>query len=144
MKLASFLTLASLAVSTAFAQGIEIGFPLPNTRIKPGRNITVQVVKPLFIDTEISVGLAIGMLQCTAPCPDPTDELGTVLYAGAFNPQFPPPTTPNHEPQQNFTVTVPSFLQHGQTVQLAALVYTLIGAELSSTIQQASEILDVQ
>jgi hypothetical protein len=107
------------------------------------------------------------MLQCTAPCPDPTEELGNVLYAGPFNPVFPPPTTPNHEPQQNFTVTVPSFFQSGQTVQLAALVYTLIGvsvvlfrfcafvmrgtnkrlvlqAELSSTIQQASEILDVQ
>jgi hypothetical protein len=67
------------------------------------------------------------MLQCTAPCPDPTDRLGTVLYAGAFNPQFPPPSTPNHEPQQNFTVTVPSFFQSGQTVQLAALVYTLVG-----------------
>jgi hypothetical protein len=49
MKLASFLTLASLAVSTAFAQGIQIGYPLPNTRIKPGRNITVQVLKPVRI-----------------------------------------------------------------------------------------------
>ncbi|KAN0124623.1 hypothetical protein V8E53_015752 [Lactarius tabidus] len=144
MKLASFLTLASLAVSTAFAQGIQIAYPLPNTTITPGCNITVTVVKPDFIDTEISVGLAIGMLQCTAPCPDPTEELGDVLYAGPFNPVFPPPTTPNHEPQQNFTVTVPSFLQCDQTVQLAALVYTLIGAGPSSTIEQASEMLIVQ
>jgi hypothetical protein len=49
MKLASFLTLASLAVSTAFAQGIQIAYPLPNTTITPGCNITVTVVKPVRI-----------------------------------------------------------------------------------------------
>jgi hypothetical protein len=140
MKLASFLTFASLAVSAAFGQGIQIGYPLPNTTITPGTNITVQIIKPGFIDTEISVGLAIGMLQCNSPCPSPTEELGAVLYAGAFNPQFPTSSTPgpNHQPQQNFTITVPDFT--GQ-VQLAACVYSLVGAGPSSTIQQTSELL---
>ena len=64
------------------------------------------------------------MLQCTSPCPDPENELGAVLYTGAYNPVFPSPTTPDHTPQQNFTVTVPSF--SGQ-VQLAAIVYSLVG-----------------
>jgi hypothetical protein len=64
------------------------------------------------------------MLQCTAPCPDPTQQLGTVLYAGAFNPQFPPSSSPNHQPQQNFTVTVPNF---SGSVQLAAIHYALVG-----------------
>ena len=71
------------------------------------------------------------MLQCTtSPCPSPLDQLGDVLYAGAYNPVFPPPSTQNHEPQENFTVTVPSFFQCGETVQLAALVYTLIGVSV--------------
>jgi hypothetical protein len=64
------------------------------------------------------------MLQCKSPCPDPIRQLGTVLYAGAFTPHFPAFPTPNHQPQQNFTVTVPHFT--GQ-VQLAALAYTLVG-----------------
>jgi hypothetical protein len=64
------------------------------------------------------------MLQCNSPCPNPKDELGEVLYAGAFTPHFPAFPTPNHEPQQNVTITVPKFT--GQ-VQLAALAYTLVG-----------------
>jgi len=141
MKLASFLTLASLAVSTALAQSIQIGFPYPNKPITPGSNITVMVIRPITIDTAINVGLAIGMLKCNLPCPSPLEELGDVLYAGAFTPHFPAFPTPNHEPQQNFTVTVPLFTP-GE-VQLAALAYTLIGAGPSSTIEQASEILRV-
>jgi hypothetical protein len=47
MKLASLLTLASLAVSAAFAQSIQIGYPHVNTRITPGKNITVQVIRPV-------------------------------------------------------------------------------------------------
>jgi hypothetical protein len=105
------------------------------------------------------------MLQCKSPCPDPIRQLGTVLYAGAFTPHFPAFPTPNHQPQQNFTVTVPHFT--GQ-VQLAALAYTLVGVSAvpflgfallwcgalnkelvlqigpSSTIEQASELLNVQ
>jgi hypothetical protein len=64
------------------------------------------------------------MLQCDNLCPNPTDELGLVLYSGPFNPHFPAFPTPNHQLQQNFTITVPNF--PGQ-VQLAAVVYTLIG-----------------
>ena len=48
MKLASFVTFASLAVS-AFAQGYRIAYPVAGTVIKPGCNITVQVDKPVRI-----------------------------------------------------------------------------------------------
>jgi hypothetical protein len=139
MKLASFLTFASLAVS-AFAQGIQIAYPPSGASVAHGSSITVTVVKPDTIDTDESVGLAIGMLQCTAPCPDPTQQLGTVLYAGAFNPQFPPSSSPNHQPQQNFTVTVPNF---SGSVQLAAIHYALVGAGPSSTLQPVAEPLTV-
>lgn len=104
------------------------------------------------------------MVPCNAaPCPNPLDELGNVLYAGAFNPQFPTTPTPSHQPQEDFIVTVPDF-QDGQTVQLAALAYTLVGVSAgfcvfmvrcankglvlqagpSSTIEQATENLVVQ
>jgi hypothetical protein len=49
MKLASLLTLTSLAVSAAFAQSIEIGYPHVNTRISPGEKIVVQVIRPVRI-----------------------------------------------------------------------------------------------
>ena len=47
MKLASFLTLASLAVSAAFA--VQIGYPTPNMTIAAGQSITVQVEQPVRI-----------------------------------------------------------------------------------------------
>ena len=53
MKFASFLTLASLAVSAAFAQSIDIGYPLPNSTITPGTNITVQVIRPVRNSAEL-------------------------------------------------------------------------------------------
>jgi hypothetical protein len=140
MKLVSFLTFASFTVSAVFAQGIQIAYPTPNTSVTHGSNITITVVKPDTIDTDISVGLTIGMLQCTSPCPDPTQELGAVLYAGAFNPQFPPSSASNHQPQQNFTVTVPNF---SGPVQLAAIHYALVGAGPSSTLQSTVEALTV-
>ena len=49
MKLASFLTLASLAVSAVFAQVLEIGLPQPGTNITPGQNLTVQLLQPVRI-----------------------------------------------------------------------------------------------
>ena len=49
MKLTSFLTLASLAVSAAFAQNVQIGYPTPNTTIAANQNITVQVEQPVRI-----------------------------------------------------------------------------------------------
>ena len=49
MKLSSFLTFASIAVSAAFAQSINIGYPLPNTNVTAGTNITVQVIRPVRI-----------------------------------------------------------------------------------------------
>ena len=55
MKLASFLTLASLAVSATFAQTIEIGYPQPNQQITPGKNLTVQVLRPVRILSNYTV-----------------------------------------------------------------------------------------
>lgn len=69
------------------------------------------------------------MLECpqNGACPAPADVLGNVLYVGPYNPQFPPPPTTQHTPQQNFTVTVPSYFSANNTAQLAVTHLTLIG-----------------
>ncbi|KAI9430236.1 hypothetical protein H4582DRAFT_1807991 [Lactarius indigo] len=131
MKLASFLSLASLA-ACAFAQTIEIGYPHHNTHIKPGKEFTVQVNRPDTLTGSQEVAIVISLLQCpkNSHCPKPFDELGTTLYAGSYNPQFPDPSTnsPEDVPQQNFTVTVPSFFKTNHTAQLAVTHLSLVGA----------------
>jgi hypothetical protein len=155
MRLASFVTLASLAVC-AFAQSIEIAYPHPNEKIKPGQHLTVQVnhprvdlpvrihpaefytelgyralknkIKTQFTRTDSQVAIVISLLECpkNGHCPDPSDELGTTLYAGTYNPQFPTTPTSDHEPQQNFTVKVPSNFVPNRTAQLAVTHLSLV------------------
>lgn len=145
MKLASFLTFASFAVSAVFAQSINIGFPLPNTTITPGTNITVQVIRPDSLQSSTNVGMVISMLQCTpnTPCPSPSEILGNLLYVGPFDPEFPPFFTGDNQPQQNFSVQVPSDFECGRTVQLAVTLLTLIGAGPSPIIEFANVTLIV-
>ena len=71
----------------------------------------------------------ISILQCpqSGHCPDPFDELGTTLYLGPYHPQFPTFPTPQDQPQQNFTVTVPTYLEANYKAQLAVTHLTLIG-----------------
>ena len=59
MKLTSFLTLASLAVSAAFAQNVQIGYPTPSMTIPANQNITVQVEQPVRILRISNVGAKI-------------------------------------------------------------------------------------
>ncbi|KAN0135250.1 hypothetical protein V8E53_006815 [Lactarius tabidus] len=146
MKFASFLTFASFAVSAVLAQSIDIGFPLPNTRITPGKNITVQVIRPDSLQSSINVGMVISMLQCSpnVTCPSPSEILGNVLYTGSFDPEFPPFFTGDNQPQQNFSVQVPSDFVKGRQVQLAVTLLTLIGAGPSPLVEFANETLIVK
>jgi len=144
MKLASFLTLASLAVSAAFAQNVQIGFPDPNSYVTAGKNITVQVEQPDTIASLQPIVIVISMLLCqSTPCPAPSSELGNVLFTGPFNPQFPPPPTTQHIPQQNYTVQVPSF-PSGSKAQLSVTELILIGAGPSPQLEFAKVPLTVQ
>ncbi|KAH9057504.1 hypothetical protein EDB87DRAFT_1091365 [Lactarius vividus] len=129
MKLASFLSLASLAVC-AFAQTIEIGYPHHNMHIKPGKQFIVQVNRPDTLTSSREVAIVISLLQCpqNGHCLKPSDDLGTTLYAGPYNPQFPTTNTPQDVPQQNFTVKVPSSFKTGGTAQLAVTHLSLVGA----------------
>ncbi|KAI9452780.1 hypothetical protein BJY52DRAFT_1418568 [Lactarius psammicola] len=131
MKLASFLTFASLAIC-AFAQTIEIGYPKHHKHIKPGQHLTVQVNRPDTLTGSQEVAITISMLQCPkkGPCPSPADVLGTTLYAGPYNPQFPSPTSnaPEDVPQQNFTVIVPDYFKSNRTARLSVTHLSLVGA----------------
>ena len=78
--------------------------------------------------------MVISMLQCStnAGCPPPAEILGNILYVGPFDPEFPSVfTPPNDQPQQNFSVQVPSNFQSGNQVQLAVTLLTLIGVSRS-------------
>ncbi|EMD40611.1 hypothetical protein CERSUDRAFT_91348 [Gelatoporia subvermispora B] len=110
----SFFVLASF-VAACFAQGIQIGAPLPNSNITVGSNFTVEVDRPESLTGSEEVAIIIGINECpqtAAGCNDPTfdiqNNIGIVLYEGPFNPQFDNSTPPDHKPpHQNFTVTAP-------------------------------------
>ncbi|KAI0061524.1 hypothetical protein BV25DRAFT_1916879 [Artomyces pyxidatus] len=126
MKFAFFAALASLAAA-ASAQSITIGSPAEGTSVTPGQSITVQVNRPNSLTSSQEVAIVISMLGCSGPCPDPYDALGSTLYAGSYSPQYPANRLPWDQPQQNFTVTVPSYLSAG-TAQLSVLHLSLVGA----------------
>jgi hypothetical protein len=78
--------------------------------------------------------MVISMLQCSpnVTCPSPSEILGNVLYTGSFDPEFPPFFTGDNQPQQNFSVQVPSDFVKGRQVQLAVTLLTLIGVSCLS------------
>ena len=79
--------------------------------------------------------MVISMQQCApnAACIPPSEFLGNVLYVGPFDPEFPSVfTPPDNQPQQNFSVQVPSDFQSGQRAQLAVTLLTLIGVSRQS------------
>jgi hypothetical protein len=129
-----FLAVLSTLIAGAFAQSITIALPTDGSTIPTGSQIVdvarfVSFLKLLLFtlvtrcqDTltgSTEVAIVISIIDCfgDGSCPDPTQELGTILYNGPFNPQFPPAGSrgnpAENEPQQNFTVTIPeSFAGH--------------------------------
>ncbi|KAI0061527.1 hypothetical protein BV25DRAFT_1838998 [Artomyces pyxidatus] len=126
MKFALFAVLTSLAAAVS-AQSITIGSPAVGTSITPGTNITVQVNRPNSLTGSQEVAIVISLAACAGPCPDPADRLGSTLYAGSFNPQYPANPRPWDQPQQNFTVAVPAYLPAGPA-QLSVVHLSLVAA----------------
>ncbi|TFY80333.1 hypothetical protein EWM64_g3682 [Hericium alpestre] len=95
---AAVFALASFAAVSA--QNIAIGAPADGTSVSPRSTITVQVLRPNSLTGSQEVAVAISILGCQsypAGCPDPTQVLGTTLYSGGFNPQYPPAGTQRRE-----------------------------------------------
>ncbi|KAI0061528.1 hypothetical protein BV25DRAFT_1805473 [Artomyces pyxidatus] len=127
MKLAVFSVLASLAAAVA-AQNAYIGYPPAGSTITPGTNITVLVDRPNSLTPSQEVAVVISIVGCTpAGCPDPSERLGTTLYAGGFDPQYPAQRSPQDAPQQNFSVAVPPGLAAGPAL-LSVVHLSLVGA----------------
>ncbi|KAF5352837.1 hypothetical protein D9756_006102 [Leucocoprinus leucothites] len=108
MKPASvILPLLAFATSVA-AQASHIGLPTAGTRVHKGQNMTVQVVVPNSIMGSIEVGIVLSFQYCPLPnpCPNPTNQLGSILYVGKLEAKF-------HEipgqPYENFTITIPDY-----------------------------------
>lgn len=87
------------------------------------------------------VGVAIGLISCQVTggggCPliDPTQELGSILFKGAYNPTGHPDTPLGDiEFYQNFTVTVPSNFATGVALLNVAHFY-LVGVSSRATSQ---------
>ena len=82
------------------------------------------------IEGPIEVGLVISFLSCTtfkdSICPPPNQQLGSILYNGPYNPQYPNPNPYHLQPHQNFTVIIPSGASQGKG-QLAVTSFELRG-----------------
>ncbi|KAI0317628.1 hypothetical protein OF83DRAFT_1120372 [Amylostereum chailletii] len=123
-----FLALLAAFATGALAQTIAIGYPTNGTSISAGTN-TVEVDRPDTLTGSQEIAIVIAIVPCNADgsCPNPVDRLGTVLYTGSFDPEFPAFPAPRNVPQQNFTVTIPDSLS-GEKALLSVVHFSLVGA----------------
>jgi len=145
MMIKSILLAASLFATAAFAQVVSIGSPSPNAVIAAGQPLTVEVFKPNAQSPSTDVALIIAIAPCSNNhCPDPSQQLGSILYTGPFNPIAHPQDASGWKPPyQNFTVTVPEGLQGGEQVVLSVTHFALIGAGPSPFLEQKTVDLTV-
>ena len=141
-----------LLATVVFAQGAVLNLPTYNQTVSAGSNLIVQVERPVcrcsfslfflghltnhpcvlfvFQDTltgSEEIAVVIGVQSCaTRACIPPSELLGTILYNGPFNPQFPVGNVPPYQPFENFTVQIPSTLPTG-TALIGVAHFTLIG-----------------
>lgn len=113
MKLYAFVAVLAVMVASAFGQTIELGSPQNGDVLTIGQNFTVQVVQPDSLASVIQIGIALAIDSCSnGVCPQPTSQLGEVLYAG--------PWTPTGHAEggfyQNFTVQVGEYTNPGPAV----------------------------
>ncbi|KAL5478365.1 hypothetical protein ACEPAI_2549 [Sanghuangporus weigelae] len=113
-------------VAAALAQRISIGAPVADQTLTAGAPTSVSVLKPDSLSASSEVGIAILIHHCNqSPCEDASEQMGSLLYTGSFNPQrgagF------HGAPVQNFSVTIPESIQPGPAV-LSVAHANLIGA----------------
>ncbi|PPQ69125.1 hypothetical protein CVT26_003573 [Gymnopilus dilepis] len=115
-----FLYLLSATFATAYAQSPSpINVPKPGTILAPGQKFTLQLVNS--IDTSPAAGidevsLVIGMVACgTSACPDPSKDLGEVLFIGKYDSQG---AFDQFDSFENFTLTVPSDISGAASIQV--------------------------
>ncbi|KAF8119615.1 hypothetical protein EV363DRAFT_1381535 [Boletus edulis] len=127
----TFLCTVALA-SAVFAQNIYIALPPANTDVTAGKEITVQLDRPMTLSGSEEVAVVIGTSTCPSPttCRDVAEVLGDILYNGPFNPVL---SDDSWSPYQNITITIPSWYRG--PVQIGVAHFFLLGAGLNAQLQ---------
>lgn len=125
-----------LMVASVYAQSAFINLPAPGSDITAGANFTVQIGFPDNLSSSDEISIVIAIQSCpTGNCFPVSEEMGTVLYAGPFNPQF---GSGADDPYEDFSVQVPASFATGQA-QLGLAHFNLIGAENFPSLQLVNE-----
>ncbi|KAL4076387.1 hypothetical protein V8B97DRAFT_13933 [Scleroderma yunnanense] len=124
MKSIVIVSVLASVVAVAFGQTIELGSPQNGDVLQTGQNFTVQVIQPESMASVFQIGIALSIDNCNnGVCPQPTQQLGDVLYAG--------PWAPTAHPQggfyQNFTFPITDEFTKGPAV-FTLSHFCLIGA----------------
>ncbi|KAJ4490117.1 hypothetical protein J3R30DRAFT_3277245 [Lentinula aciculospora] len=129
-------SLLAIAITSVIAQSANIGAPEDMSQVAAGSNFTVTIDRPDSLTGSTEVALVIALLSCASnPCPGPSEELGTVLYNGPFDPEFTTePGTTSLPPHENFTLTVPSAFSKGNA-QLGVAHFYLLGASVAPILE---------
>lgn len=130
MKFVAFIAAIASAVAPVLGQTIELGSPQNGDVLQTGQNFTVQVIQPVSRPRQLhmhaptassqesmasvfQVGISLSIANCNnGVCPQPTQQLGDVLYAGPWTPTA-------HSPggfYQNFTFPITSEFIKGPAV----------------------------
>ncbi|KAJ3777159.1 hypothetical protein FB446DRAFT_718867 [Lentinula raphanica] len=134
----SLFSLLALATTAAMAQNAYILSPEDLTQVSAGSSFNVSIGQPDSNSSWKNVAIVIALLNCneySSGCMGPAEELGTVLYSGPYDPQFTnEPGTGGLPPHENFTLTIPSDFEKGQS-QLGVALFDLVGALLFPSLQ---------
>ncbi|KAI0755329.1 hypothetical protein C8Q80DRAFT_1266798 [Daedaleopsis nitida] len=139
--------LPPLLATLVAAQGAVLKYPPPKSTFSPGSSFVVEVDRPNSLTNSREVSVAIGLLSCVNKAPagtcdgiDNSEEFGSVLYAGPYDPKLAPGTG---SLVQNYTVTVPDGFQAGPAV-LGVAHFNLVGALFIPSLQILNETVFIQ
>ncbi|KAJ5820023.1 hypothetical protein N7474_005614 [Penicillium riverlandense] len=135
-----FIAPLAAFASVALAQNAHIAFPHGATATA-GDEYLIQIQQPDSLTSLMNFGIAIGISSCAqSKCLPAKEEIGDVLYAGPFNPEF--HQTGGHGPYQNFTVKIPKYLAAGKAQINVAHAY-LLGASLYPVMNTLNETMHI-
>lgn len=130
------LVATTLMVVSVCAQSAFINLPAPGSDITAGANFTVQIGLPDNLTGSKEIAIVIALQSCpTGNCLPVSEDMGTILYAGPFNPQF---GSGAFIPYEDFSVQVPASFATGQA-QLGLAHFNLVGELYWPYLQLANE-----
>ncbi|KAI0806137.1 hypothetical protein BC629DRAFT_1590549 [Irpex lacteus] len=111
----SFFVFAAFAASTV-AQRLSILAPTEQTTVTSGGPFTAELRQAVSQGSFSQVSVTISLTPCFDVCDDPSQwGPGTVLYNGAFNPQF-NSSQPQKGSFQDFSLIIPQGWPTGESV----------------------------